>query len=92
MKKIVLDYCVFSIILLTSVATSSVADVKPGDTVTKDNTAQAETLLTPATRWMVEQGRKGAGTARRMVEQRGAPATSARRDRATTAPPSASRT
>ncbi len=56
MKKIVLDYCVFSIILLTSVATSSVADVKPGDTVTKDNTAQAETLLTPATRWMVERG------------------------------------
>jgi Protein of unknown function (DUF1329) len=31
-------------------------EVKPGDTITKDNLAQAEDLLTPATRWMVERG------------------------------------
>ncbi|MGE0824776.1 MAG: DUF1329 domain-containing protein [Candidatus Binatia bacterium] len=32
------------------------ADVAPGKTITKDNIAQAENLLTPATRWMVERG------------------------------------
>lgn len=32
------------------------SDVKPGDTVTKENLVQAEALLTPSTRWMVEQG------------------------------------
>ena len=32
------------------------ADVIPGETITKDNLAQAETLLTPSTRWMVERG------------------------------------
>ena len=32
------------------------ADVTPGETITKDNLAQAETLLTPSTRWMVERG------------------------------------
>lgn len=32
------------------------AEVKAGDTVTKDTIAQAEPLLTPGTRWMVERG------------------------------------
>ena len=32
------------------------ADVKLGDVVTRDNIAQADVLLTPATRWMVERG------------------------------------
>jgi len=32
------------------------AEVKPGDTITKDNIAQAEGLLTPFVRWLVEQG------------------------------------
>ena len=32
------------------------ADVQPGETITKANIAQAEALLTPVTRWMVEQG------------------------------------
>src|SRR5262245_59448662 len=32
------------------------ADVNPGDIITKDTVAQAEALLTPSTRWMVEQG------------------------------------
>lgn len=32
------------------------ADVQPGDTITQENMAQAEALLTPSTRWMVEQG------------------------------------
>ncbi len=31
-------------------------EVQPGDTITKDNIAQAEALLTPSTRWMVEHG------------------------------------
>ncbi len=34
----------------------SQADVKLGDVVTQENAAQAEALLTPATRWMVERG------------------------------------
>ncbi len=32
------------------------ADVQPGETITKENMTQAEALLTPATRWMVERG------------------------------------
>lgn len=32
------------------------ADIKLGDAVTQVNVAQAEALLTPATRWMVERG------------------------------------
>jgi hypothetical protein len=35
---------------------SARAEVAPGDTITKDNLTQAEAFLTPATRWMVEQG------------------------------------
>jgi Protein of unknown function (DUF1329) len=31
-------------------------EVKPGDTITKDNIAQAEGLLPPFVRWLVEQG------------------------------------
>ena len=31
------------------------AVVQPGDTITKDNLAQAEGLLTPATHWMEAQ-------------------------------------
>jgi hypothetical protein len=32
------------------------ADVQPGDTISKDTLAQAEELLTPSMRWMVERG------------------------------------
>ena len=32
------------------------AEVKPGDTITKDNVAEAEELLPPFVRWLVEQG------------------------------------
>ena len=32
------------------------ADVRPGDTITKTNMAQAAELLTPSTRWMLERG------------------------------------
>ena len=47
------------VVLLTGLigfASPGHADVQPGDTITKDNIAQAETLLTPSTRWMVERG------------------------------------
>ena len=40
---------------LTS-ANQAVADVKAGDTITKDNMAQAADLLTPAMKWYVEKG------------------------------------
>jgi hypothetical protein len=45
-----------TILLLAYRAGLSHADVNPGDTITKGNIAQAEALLTPSTRWMVEQG------------------------------------
>lgn len=32
------------------------AEVKPGDTITKDNVAQAAELLTPSTLWMIMRG------------------------------------
>lgn len=32
------------------------ADVKPGDTITKENVAQAEAFLMPSIKWMVERG------------------------------------
>jgi len=35
---------------------SALADVKPGDTITKENVTQAEEFLTPSIRWMVERG------------------------------------
>jgi Protein of unknown function (DUF1329) len=44
-----------TVLSLTSVGLGR-AEVKPGDTITKDNLAQAEKLLTPSTRWMVERG------------------------------------
>src|ERR1700752_199067 len=34
----------------------SQADIQPGDILTQENAVQAEALLTPATRWMVERG------------------------------------
>jgi hypothetical protein len=37
-------------------SSSEQADVKLGDVITRENAAQADTLLTPATRWMVERG------------------------------------
>ena len=41
---------------IMNLASPSWADVKPGDTITQENIVQAEGLLTPATRWMLERG------------------------------------
>jgi len=51
--------CLCRLLVVTLMASSTNlgwADVRPEDTITKDNSAQAQELLTPATRWMVEQG------------------------------------
>jgi len=56
MKKLRPLYTLLAVILAMSAAGLGRADVKPGDTITKDNLAQAEELLTPSTRWMVERG------------------------------------
>src|SRR5438093_13093420 len=56
MKKLRPLYTLLAVILAMSAAGLGRADVKPGDTITKDNLAQAEQLLTPSTRWMVERG------------------------------------
>ena len=56
MKHIVaLSFCFVSLFADGFVSTSK-ANISPGDTVTQNNLSQAETLLTPSTRWMVEQG------------------------------------
>jgi hypothetical protein len=44
------------VVLLLSMSGVSWSDVQPGDTITKDNLVQAEEVLTPSTRWMVERG------------------------------------
>ena len=49
-------YIVALLIGLIGFASPGRADVQPGDTITKDNMSQAEPLLTPSTRWMVERG------------------------------------
>src|SRR5215208_4881348 len=49
-------FCFVIVLLLACCSGLSHADVNPGDTITKENVAQAEALLTPSTRWMVEQG------------------------------------
>lgn len=48
MKKISQLSHLFLTLLLPSFVSTSWADVKPGDTITKDNMDQAETLLTPS--------------------------------------------
>src|SRR5215467_5970420 len=54
--------------LILTTATKGWADVQPGDTVTKATLAQAEGLLTPVTRWMVERGMPMAIIATKKVE------------------------
>ncbi len=56
MKKTLLAYYLLTGVFSICLTIKSHADVNPGDTITKENVAQAETLLTPATRWMVEHG------------------------------------
>ena len=45
-----------SVTLMMGVAPLCRADVSPGDTMTAAKLAQAAALLTPSTRWMLEQG------------------------------------
>ncbi len=56
MKKLGWPGSLLGIILVSVVAKVGWTEVKPGDTITSDNIVQAEALLTPATRWMVERG------------------------------------
>lgn len=45
-----------SVTLMMGAVPSGRADVSPGNTITAANMAQAAELLTPSTRWMLEQG------------------------------------
>jgi hypothetical protein len=56
MKNLHLSFSLVTGFLLSLHSALADADVNPGDTITKDNITQAEALLTPSTRWMVEQG------------------------------------
>jgi len=56
MRKTIWLYSLLAAALVISSAGLGWADVKPGDTVTKENMAQAEDLLIPLTRWMVNHG------------------------------------
>ena len=56
MKKLSWQSIFFTSTLLVTSTSWSHADVTLGDTVTQENVGQAEALLTPATRWMVERG------------------------------------
>jgi Protein of unknown function (DUF1329) len=58
MKNIIHLYLYLIVVLSVLLGSSQLvsAEVKPGDTMTKDNMAQAEELLTPVTRWMIERG------------------------------------
>ncbi|HKA54648.1 MAG TPA: DUF1329 domain-containing protein, partial [Candidatus Binatia bacterium] len=56
-----------AVLFLTNVRLGR-AEVNPGDTITRDNIDQAEGLLTPATRWMVERGMPMPVIATRKVE------------------------
>ena len=55
MNKIACLCCVLAAVVLSR-AGLGWAEVKPGDTITKENMALGGNLLTPATHWMVEQG------------------------------------
>lgn len=48
--------CLLATVLTLSIVGLGHSDVKPGDTITKDNLDHAEGLLTPSVRWMVERG------------------------------------
>jgi len=56
MKKAACLCSVFSLILVICSEKFGWAHVNPGDTLTKDNVAQAAELLTPSTLWMVVRG------------------------------------
>ena len=56
MEKSMWLYSLLAAVLTFSAEGLGRAEVKPGDTISKDNLAQAEELLTPSTRWMVERG------------------------------------
>ena len=68
MKKFA-TYCAFLVFLFTlSALHSAQADVKPGDTISKENSVQAEEFLTPSIRWMVDRGMTIQVIATRKVE------------------------
>ena len=56
MKRSAWLYRLLAVTLVISSTGLGWAEVKPGGTITKDNLTQAEDLLTPSTRWMVERG------------------------------------
>lgn len=56
MKKAIRFYSLFAAVLVLGITACGWADVSPGDTITKDNLAKAEELLSPFVRWLVEQG------------------------------------
>jgi hypothetical protein len=56
MNKSVAHFSFLTVLFTLCVLHSAHADVKPGDTVSKENAAQAEEFLTPSVRWMVERG------------------------------------
>lgn len=55
LKKTAWSVYLFTLIRLLSPIEQAQADVKPGDTITQTTTTQAEALLPPSIRWMVEQ-------------------------------------
>ncbi len=56
MRKIVWLCGFLALVLVISTAGLGWTEVKPGDTITKENMTQAQDLLTPSTLWMVEWG------------------------------------
>jgi len=56
MNKSAAHFSFLIVLFTTCVLHSAHADVKPGDTISKENAAQAEEFLTPSVRWMVERG------------------------------------
>ena len=56
MNKSAAHFSFLTALFTICVLHSAHADVKPGDTISKENAAQAEEFLTPSVRWMVERG------------------------------------
>ncbi len=56
MQKLAYLCRVLAVTLVLSCTSLAQAQVKPGDTITQDTMTQAEALLTPITRWMLQQG------------------------------------
>ena len=56
MNKSVAHFSFLTALFTTCVLHSAHADVKPGDTISRENAVRAEEFLTPSVRWMVERG------------------------------------